>query len=430
MSETRSSLFTRKSFREQSPTFRIEAIISDGMWYSITKWIRLAKVSEEELREWIDAALADGRLIQAESGAKSYRLPLEEIYAWYDKHGFRIGDQLLDFLFPPRIWDGKTETEGFLEAPLREIGVVSFSADNEVTAEITDALRGIARVREFEPGKYKAYSLSSTYVRDIVRDIVQKKDASEVDPRVSPRSSAKRRELVDFSDEFADGLVEFYRNFAKSLVKSKMDTIRIYLPDPEDQESQIIIWVLTAIEKFDESSAVPFSGYFNSSLQYWPYDLPAMHLGKELSSFQRSRSKAITALRAERGEDAENFTNKELADIIGMDIVKYNDLEERHKVWMRTRAATTLNWDESTDEKLVKANLSGELADNSADTDVELAHRLSVAIVSTALKTGKYNCAFSLISQVDAPEISVSAIQEVDESFIEELGYTMGLGKS
>lgn len=428
MTETRTSIFTRKTFQAQPARFRIEAIISDGMWYSIPKWRNLAKVTEEELRDWIDEALDKGKLIQSETGAKSYRLPLEEIYAWYGKHGFSLEEQLLDFLFPPRIWDGKTEVEGFLEAPLREIGVVSFSSNNSVAEKITDALRGIARVREFEPGRYKAYSLSSTIVRDIVKDIIADHRESEAESRVSPRSAAKRRELVDFSPTFADGLVEFYRNFAKSLVKSKMDTIRIYLPDPEDQESQITIWVLTAIEKFDESSAVPFSGYFNSSLQYWPYDLPAMHLGKELSSFQRSRSKAINALRAELGDDVENFTNQQIAEVIGMDIIKYNDLEERHKVWMRTRTATTLNWDESTDEKLIKTNLAGDLADRSGETDIELAHKLSVAIVKTALKTQKFDCAFALMSQVDAPELSIETIQSVDEDFITELGLNMGLG--
>lgn len=428
MNDTRESLFTRKSFREQSPTFRIEAIISDGMWYSVPKWRNLAKVTEEELRDWIDEALADGRLVQSKTGAKSYRLPLHEIYAWYDKHDLEVEDQLLDFLFPPRIWDGQTEVEGFLNAPLREIGVVSFSVESKYLTKITDALRGIARVREFEPGKYKAYSLSSTLVRDIVRDIIKDAPSSQVEHRVSPRSSAKRRELVDFSPTFADGMVEFYKNFAKSLVKSKMDTIRIYLPDPQDQESQIIIWVLTAIEKFNEASAVPFSGYFNSSLQYWPYDLPAMHLGKELSSFQRARSKAITALQKEQSEEVENFTNREIADVIGMDIIKYNHLEERHRVWMRTRSATTLNWDESTDEKQIEVNLSGELAGESADTDIDLAHRMSVAILNTALKTGKFENSFWLINQVDAPEVSIDDIQNVDPVFIEELGYNMGLG--
>lgn len=423
------SVFTRESLKKQPVDFRIEAIISDGMWYTIPKWRNLAKVTEEELRAWIDTALAEGKLIQSETGAKSYRLPLEEIYAWYEKHGFNIEEQLLDFLFPPRIWDGKTEIEGFLEAPLREIGVVSFGASSEVAQIIIEKLRGIARVREFEPGRYKAYSLSSTYVRDIVKGVIDQQKEADVDTRVSPRSSAKRREMVDFSPTFADGLVEFYKNFAKSLVKSKMDTIRIYLPEPEDQESQIIIWVLTAIEKFDESSAVPFSGYFNSSLQYWPYDLPAMHLGKELSNFQRARSKAITQLRKERGEDVESFTNREVAEVIGMDIVQYNDLEERHKVWMRTRTATTLNWDESSDEKVIEANLSGKLTEPTGNTDIVLAHKLSVAILEAALQTEQYDDAFTLIDQVDSPEIDLSAIQSIHDSFINVLESRMGLSE-
>lgn len=419
------STYTKETFKHLPADFRIGAIISDGMWYSLPKWRKLAKVSEQEINTWVENHLADGSLVQSPTGAKSYRFPLKSIEKWYAENNLPLGAQLIDFIFPPRIWDGKTEAEGFLEAPLREIGIVSYSATTEVSNEVIEALRGVAKVREFEPGRYKAYCLNASYAKDIIEEVL-KKYPGVSESKTYSRSEAKRRELADFSTEFANGLVVFYKAFGKSLAKSTMDTIRIYLPEVEDQESQITIWVLTAIEKFDESSSVPFSGYLNSVLKRWPYDLPATHLGKDLSAFQRQRSRAIEALKKKIG-DERNFTNVELAKAMDLDQFAFNDLEEKHRVWTKSRSATTLTWDESADEKLIDHNLSGEYGGSATESDVHLAHKLSLAVIQTAINSEAYDDAFSIISQIDSSELNLVKIKEVSVTFIQELGSVMGV---
>lgn len=419
------ALFTKDNLKKQPADFRIGAIISDGMWYSLPKWRKLAKVSEEEINKWIDEKLDEGVLIQSPTGAKSYRFPLTEIYKWYDENELPLGVQLIDSIFPPRIWDGMTETEGFLSAPLRKIGIVSFSCGSDVALEITQALRGIAKIRETDPGRYKAYSLSSSYVKEIIEDILKKHEPISANRKIYSRAESKRREMVDFTPDFAHGLVMFYKQFAKTLVKKFMDTIQIFVPDPEDQESQILIWVIASIEKFDESASVPFSGYLNSVLNRRPFDLPSDHLGKELSSFQRNRSRSINAMKKRFGED-KNFTNVEIASEMGMAQIKFNDLEEKHRVWTRSRNTTTLTWDENADEKSIESNLSGDFS-GSGDSDILLANKLSQSVIQTAINTGLYEDAFAIISQIDLSEINVSKIQSISEPFIQELGFVLGV---
>lgn len=416
--------FTKDTLKNEPADFRIGAIISDGMWYSLPKWRKLARVTESEINEWIDEHLADGSLVQSATGAKSYRFPLSSISDWYDKHNLDVNGQLVDFVFPPRIWDNMTETEGFLSAPLREIGIVSFSASANSANEVINALRGVARVREFEPGRYKAYCLNASYAREIIEDELRKLN-EDSGKKIYSRSEAKRREMSDFTTEFANGLVMFYKEFGKTLVKKEMETIKIFLPDPEDQESQILMWVLMAIEKFDESTSVPFSGYLNSVLRRWPYDLPSTHLGKDLSSFQRQRSKALVSLKEKFGE--KNFSNVDLADEMGLEQSKFNDLEEKHRVWTRTQNATTLTWEENSDEKITNSNMSGGVSASSVATDINLANKLSFSVIQAALNTNQYNDAFSIISQIDISEINMGKIRSVSETFIQELGYLIGV---
>ena len=216
---------SKKDFRKFEPDFRIEAIIADGMWYSLTKWRKLAKVSEAESNKWIDEKLKAGELVQSPTGAKSFRYPYEKVLQWHAEQGLEVGDQIVDFIFPARVWDGKTEVEGFEEAPLREIGVVTFECSADAAETVTEALRGIARVREVEPGKFKAYCLSADYIKPIIQEIFKSKTVAEFS-RVYSRSSSYRREMVDFSEDFAHHLIQFYKGFAKSLVKREMETIK------------------------------------------------------------------------------------------------------------------------------------------------------------------------------------------------------------
>lgn len=418
------ALFTREEFKQQSEEFRIGAVISDGMWYSLPKWRKISKVTEPQITEWIERNLADGTLLQSETGAKSYRFPLESIEKWYDENELTLGIQLIDFLFPPRIWANLTETEGFIQAPLREIGIVSFTCSADVAREVTEALRGIARVRETEPNHYKSYCLNSQYVKSIIEGVFKGQPESDVG-KIYSRAVAKRRELVDFPPEFSRGLVLFYKSFGKTLVKKAMDTISIFLPESEDQDTQVVMWVIAAIEKFDESTSVPFSGYLNSVLKRWPYDLPYTHLGKELSNFQRQRAKAIEALKQKTGET--DFTSAEIAKEMDYERDLFHSLEEKHKIWLSARTPTTLTWAENSEEKTGHNIVQDLHRRPSSPTDILLANQISMSLINTALETECWEDAFAIISQVDVTDINISKIKEVSEEFIQSLGAEMGI---
>lgn len=418
--------YTKRDLRTLAPDFKIAAIVADGMWYSLPKWRKLSKVSEEEINSWIERHLDSGYLLQSPTGAKSYRIAYDQVVEWHETHGLEVGEQIFDFIFPARVWDGMTEVEGFLNAPLREIGVVTFECNNAVAKEVTEALKGIARVRESDPGKYKAYCLSADYVKPIIQGIFAKYNVSEAS-RIYSRGSSKRRELVDFSDNFAHHLVSFYRAFAKSLIKKEMETIKIYIPDPQDQDSQVISWVLTAIEKFDESSSVPFSGYLNSVLKRWPYDLPNAHLGQDLSAYQRNRAKAVERLRQRAGDPGSNFSATTLADEMGMRLSDFTDLEEKHHVWMKTKNATTLTWEENSEEKAGSTVMGAVGVTTASQSNAVQSNHLSSALIQAALNTGRFDDALAVISQVGADDINLGRIREASEEFILELGSVLGM---
>lgn len=423
---TSDAVFSRAEFAQLDEELRIGIVIADGMWWSLEKWAKHSKVSKETLQKWILEHLSTGELIQSETGARSYRFPLESIKNWYRDHGYPLDTRLVEFLFPPRIWDDIAEIDGFAMAPLRETGTVKFACSANVAVEVKKALKGVARVREEKPGVYRAFSLSSSYAKSIVTRVFAKYDPAEHSGTHS-RMIVWRRELADFPPDFAVELISFYQSFAMTLVKGLMETIKIYLPDREDQISQITYWVISAIERFDEKASVPFSGYLNTVLMRWPYDLTYDYLGKDLADFQRSRSKALKRLRKETGEEDATFTHADLANAMGMDSKEFADLESKHRVWLGSKSATTLTWDQSSEEKLIENNVTGGVDSYAAPSDIGLAHKLSIAIVNAALATKLYDDAFGLISQVDAASLDNEKIQASDPDFIAALGREFGV---
>lgn len=422
------ALYSRETLRKQPEEFRIGAVISDGMWYSLPKWRKIAKVSEEVITAWIDRHLEDGTLIQSPCGAKSYRFPLESIEAWYEENNLPLGVQLLDFMFPPRIWDGMTEVEGFIKAPLREIGVVTFLCSSKVAAQVTERLRGVARVRQEDPGHYKCYCLDANYAKKIVESVFAENKAAEIE-KMYARSISRRRELVDFTPVFRRDLVMFYKSYGRSLARGSQETISIFLPEREDQEGQMIMWVIAAAEKLNQAKPVPFSGYLQSVLSRWPYNLPKEHLGDELSDFQRGRARALKELRKEHDDPSAEFSSREIAEKMGVSMTDFVTLEASHKVWLASRSATTLTWAESNEEKSGENVVLGLGGAAAVPSDIELSHRLSMAAVKVGLETGLYEDAFTLMSQIDASDINMSAVEQISEEFIAALGVEMGVGQ-
>lgn len=382
-------------FKKRPPEWRIEAVIHDGSWYDVPKWARVAKVKPDVLKEWIKKNQRVFHLIKSEQG-ESYRVSYDEVIDWYNKQDdITIYDKIIPKNYPPRLWDGQTEVEAFLAVPRRTTSTLTFTTnDDKLLKKCTKALCGTARVRYDKNGKYRAYGLSDEYMRQVLVKALTPKELDSLN--IKKRKGMLHRELTDFSSKFTEEALTFYLPFSRHILKKHMSTLKIYLPEEKDIDSQIIAWIVAAMRKFDETQPVPFSGYLSNVLRFWPYDLPDEYLGKELADFQRKRQKAMSALDLESKSD-KLHSNKEIANKMGIDIKDYIRLESEHKTWLSERNATTLNWSDSANEK------SGELVGYSETTahDVQLAHMISIAAVNATLKTANFEDGCTVINSID-----------------------------
>lgn len=397
-------------FKDRDPDWRIEAVIHDGCWYDIKKWARVAKVKAPYLESWIKSNRRRIGLIRSQRG-HSYRVSYKEIIRWYSlQTDIDIKDKIIPNNYPPRLWGGMTEAEAFIGAPLRSTSTLTFeTGDDELIKAVTISLSGVARVR-YEKSKYRAYGLSDEYMRQV---LLKELSASEIkELNMKKRKQIKRRELTDFDPDFIEGALKFYVPFSRNALKKHMVTMKIYLPEVGDIESQIIAWVIDAIRKFDETQPVPFSGYLSQVLRFWPYDLPDETLGKELSRFQRNRANAIKELQQRLNTDR-SFTHEELSSEMDMDVDDFIDLHSQDEAWKAEKHATTLNYSDSSNEKAGRP-VGASVPQTS---DVQLAHHISLSLVNAAIETGNYSDAGLIIQAMDKDNYDVSALSSIDGDF-------------
>ena len=408
----------RKQFNAQDDIWRIEAVIHDGNWYDPEKWAKVAKVDEKTLLAWIE----DNKDILIESGLGSYRVGYDEIIRWYEQEDIDVEESIVPSNFPPKLWGGTTETDVFFNAPRRRVGTISFKVDNnKILDRCVEILKGVGKVMPDEGGRYRAYGLSAIHMKNLLSKGLTESEFESLD--IKTRAILLQRELIDLPPEWLSEAITFYANtFAPSILKSAMSTISIYLPNKEDIHSQIVIWVITAMKKFDENASVPFSGYLSSVLRHWPYDLPNEFLGKDLAEFQRERKKAIELIKKE-GYKGDNISIETLAE--KMDILKdeYIELNSEHENWLAEKNATTLTWEGSANEK--KGELLGSEA--AVKVDVEKMATISLAAVRAGIETKDWDSMIAVISQIDRSDIDKDINEKLSPEFLVSFAKKLGL---
>lgn len=408
----------RKQFNAQDDIWKIEAVIHDGNWYDPEKWAKVAKVDEKTLLAWIE----DNKDILIESGLGSYRVGYDEIIRWYEQEDIDVEESIVPSNFPPKLWGGTTETDVFFNAPRRRVGTISFKVDNnEILDRCVEILKGVGKVMPDEGGRYRAYGLSAIHMKNLLSKGLTESEFESLD--IKTRAILLQRELIDLPPEWLSEAITFYANtFAPSILKSAMSTISIYLPNKEDIHSQIVIWVITAMKKFDENASVPFSGYLSSVLRHWPYNLPNEFLGKDLAEFQRERKKAIELIK-EEGYKGNNISIETLAEKMDIPKDEYIELNSEHENWLAEKNATALTWEDSANEK--KGELLGSEA--AVKVDVEKMATISLAAVRAGIETKDWDSMITVISQIDKSDIDKDINEKLSSEFLVSFAKNLGL---
>lgn len=420
-------LYKGRKFYQLPLEYRMSVLMADGQWWSPQKLVNMTSFNDprsdvvitsnlEDVERILQQLVDDGVAVRSETGAKSYRYPLESVKNWYFENNIDYAQRLVATNFPVRLFGGMTEVEGFLSAPLRECASISFANVSErVTYAVREALAGVAVVRRGKTNRIFVRALSEEPARSIIEDTLSRFEESK-NISTSVRRLSYRRPVADLPPEFHEDMMNFYVMFLREILKGRMETIRVFLPAEEDQVAQLAEWVTEAVEKYNEMESVPLSGFLQSTVPYWALDLPQHFLGKELAVFQRHRSKAIKELRKERNVDANTeFTYRDIADKMGIEFEEFLVLKEQNDTWFRQRNMDSITWGEDSVEERPGQPVFGITA--TPDRDYNLSSRVLFAALGAAEDTGRIDDLL-LVSQCSSGDDVAEAAENLSPEYV------------
>jgi len=365
--------------------------LSDGQWHpsyklwkSISEHIKKndlnteVKYTKELMVEELDALAATGMLLAAND---SYRFVTKELDMW---RLFSITLNHNDPLTTPRYFGNILEDDGWVYAPLRTCHLIHFKVAGKLTRQ--EVAEFVSVPVEFvtvnEDGLYKIYSENKVDTYDKIQTLkLQKPEALISGIRLE--ADLKRRNVKELPKRYYAELCAHYGEFAKILLRSQMSSIVKHLPEKDDRDQQIFIWVIEAVKRYDDSTSIPFAAYLGSAIKKWVYDLNRKAYGRSIADTELKYNRAMNDFRLRENREP---TAEELAFELNVTVEEVHKAKENINTVVNLRNQKAIDYDDY--ELPIPAE---EVTDKSVDDMIE-ATILSASIVTAGKElNGKRN---------------------------------------
>ena len=294
--------------------------LADGQWHQIGKiWTNFkstakkhnSSIQQADMVEILQTLVKKNILMSGTN--QSYRFVSSELEMW------RLISPTLDLTsqqMSPRYFGGILEDDGWAYAPLKECHLVHFKATSNLTkaklAALTNEPSNMININE--DGLYKIYSSNKDVTYNRVKELKNEYPEYHISG-IRLEADLRRRHLDDLPSQYLSDLCKHYGQFAKVLLRAQISSVKKHLPDEDDAQQQIYLWVIEAIKRYDDATCIPFAAYLGTSIRKWVYDLNRKAYGRSIADKELRHSRAINEFRA---KEERNPTNEELATILGL----------------------------------------------------------------------------------------------------------------
>lgn len=349
--------------------------MSDGQWHPMSKIMRLNGAnfgSQKTLAKLVEKMHAESTLISGSNN--SYRMTREALESWRLSRGLSMQASPRD-MSAPRFFGGILEDDGWLRAPLREMEVVHCHASETAASIIRDrvGLHGMT-LYNFE-GLVRIFALDGSAAYQLLKDLKEEMpDLGISGIRID--KNVRRRELCDLPPRFIHDLAEFYGVFAFTLLRKSMSSVRKHISDTDDLQQQVYLWIIDAVQRYDEATSIPFAAYLHSAINRWVHDLSRKSFGRAVADSELQISRARTEFQQHHNRKP---TLNELADFLGEPVEKVRKKLQGVANVSNIRSAGSIHTEDG-DLPLVAADDSTSRHDEQVERNI-----LSAALTSSAL---------------------------------------------
>jgi DNA-directed RNA polymerase specialized sigma subunit len=309
--------------------------LADGQWHPSTKiWNRFS-----DMMDLLDGFVERETLLAGAN--QSYRFIAGPLRMW------RLLSPTLDRTsqqLTPRYFGGILEDDGWYKAPLRECHLIHFKASEKlskkVLSELVDEPENMINLNE--DGLYKIFSYEKTKTYDRVKQIKELFPEYQISG-IRLESNLRRRNLEELPSRYLSDMCKHYGQFAKVLLRGQMSSIKKHLPDEDDAQQQIYLWVIEAIKRYDDSTSIPFAAYLGTNIRKWVYDLNRKAYGRSIADKELNHARATNEFRA---NEERNPTAEELAELLNLSVTEVNKEREDINTVVNLRNQKAIEYDD------------------------------------------------------------------------------------
>lgn len=404
-------LWNAGEFKKLPLEFRVGAITSDGQWYTPDKVRSLCGEREPvTVRPIMDKMVEAGQLQRHQNG-ESYCMSLEQMTEWRRKNNIPVDAQVISRIVAPRVFGNPnkklfTENEFFADAPLHQIGSVTFYLkDVSKFDEVRGDLGFLGKFKLESGNKCKLTCLSAPIARQKLLQYDEEHNG-EVLVRCNSNNVSLQRELCELDQAALEDAIEYYVAFAPVLVPYLKKTFNTYMTKGSNTDvkaegdSIICQWIIGYIKKYKETKSIPFSVLVQQIMPKQVYEYSGNQIGMDVNKFQSNKNKAIKALNAENGlTDPETYYSsdtirrKMMENGYKLSRQEYMDYDAALDSWRKTNWATELSWDDG-EQKAVKEYDPNVMVDPFSTEELEAIERrseLQRAIIIAGVDSGDYD---------------------------------------
>jgi hypothetical protein len=302
---------------------RILDELADGQWHPLYKIrknittdggdVPAFKPTKEVILERLSILVEDGTL--REGNNDSYRFNSDHLLNWREQSDTLDKNNKQ---YQPRYFGGILEDDGWELAGLKTYDLIHFRVTGDLTKALIVSLtqEKPSQVQVDEDNLYRVFTNNGKAVYDLINEAKREQPSWGISG-IRLEKDLRRRDIDDLPRRFVSDLCRYYGEFAKVLLRSNMSSILKHLPEADDIQQQIYIWIMDAVQRYDATTSIPFGAYLGTALKKWVFNLNRKAFGRSAADTELKYSRASAEFKATHGKDP---SAEELAQFMDLSI--------------------------------------------------------------------------------------------------------------
>ena len=245
----------------------------------------------------------------------------------------------------PVIFGGVLEADGWAQAPLRTFDLVHFRLNRalplaDLRSHLSAALTENVSLTVDTDELYRAFVSPGSGPRAAELITTWCLDNNYRTAGLRTDLDRRRRNVSDLDRHFLDDLMAHYLGYGMRRLQKNMSSVLLHIPEYDDVQQQLAVWILEAIVRYDDTKGVPFGAWLSTALSKWVHDLNRSSFGRTVADAELKQHRAVAAFTA---TEHRHPTEKEFAGLVGTSVTALRRSRQSVSVVNSLRACLSID---------------------------------------------------------------------------------------